>query len=176
MFNLGGYDASVLRNPDEEKHMITQLSTQRSHLLLLFHVKISILTLQIVLSMSYGDYTANSTDNYSSASQRPQRTVLNFGSEDDTSVRDALLKESDHISRSEQLLDEQFEIAIKTRENLVDQRWAIKSMQKQYNDITSRFQTIGTLVKKIGIRKRRDTIIVAIVFSVCLVLFLWKIL
>lgn len=128
--------------------------------------------------MSYSDYTSSSANNYPGASQKSQRTVLNFGSEDerDSSVRDALLRESDHITRSEQLLDEQFEIAIKTRESLIDQRWAIKSMQRQYNNITNRFSTIGNLVKKISIRKRRDTIIVAVVFSICLVLFLWKIL
>lgn len=115
-------------------------------------------------------------NNFQNTSQRPQRTILNFDQDDerDSTVRDALLRESNHISRSEQLLDEQFEIAIKTRESLVEQRWAIKSMQKQYNNITGRFKTIGVLVRKIGIRKRRDTIIVTIVFAICLGILIYN--
>lgn len=111
---------------------------------------------------------------------QPQSTVLNFNQDDDEligrdGVNDALLRESGHLARSEQLIDEQFEIAIKTRENLANQGWAIRSMREQYENITDRFGTIGSLVKKIRIRKRRDTIIVAIVFAICLALLLYNI-
>lgn len=111
--------------------------------------------------------------------QTPHSTILNFDQDDDVidssrnSVRQSLLKESEHITRSEQLLDEQFDIAVKARENLVNQRWTIKSMSKKYNDITGRFDIINSLIKKIGIRKRRDTIIVGIVFAICLFFFLY---
>lgn len=110
------------------------------------------------------------------ATQKPQRTVLDFGNEDDdtgSNVRDALLRESGHITRSEQLLDEQFDVAVKTRETLINQRWTIKSMQTQYNNITNQFQSIGTLIKRIRARKQRDTIILALVFCICLGLLLY---
>lgn len=116
--------------------------------------------------------------------QRPHQTVLNFGSDDDTdqytetdrSIRESLLREDGHLSRSEQLLDEQFDLALRTRENLVNQRWSIKSMSDQFNSVTNRFSAINALVKKIRVRKRRDTIIIAIVFAICLGFLLYNIL
>lgn len=111
------------------------------------------------------------------STKRPQSTILNFDQEDDSegNIRETLLRESGHLSRSEQLLDEQFELAIKTRETLVNQRWTIKSMQSQYNGITERFKTIGSLIKMIRVRKRRDTIIVAVVFAICMFILMYHI-
>lgn len=102
---------------------------------------------------------------------------MDFGQEPDgrDELKESLLKESGSISRSERLLDEQFEIALETRENLVNQRWTIKSMQRQLDSVTGRFQSVNALMKKIGIRKRRDTIIVAVVFCICLVLFIYNV-
>lgn len=127
--------------------------------------------------MSYNNFQSTSNNNQSQATQRPLRTILNFDQDDeviDTSAREFLLKESGHLTRSEQLLDEQYDIAIKARENLTNQRWSIKAIQEGYNNVTQRFAPINTLVKKIRIRRRRDTIIIAIVFSICLGLLLYS--
>lgn len=127
--------------------------------------------------MSHNRFQGMSYDR-ADADEKPQRTILDFGVEEDEAgngVRDALLRESGHITRSEQLLDEQFDVAVKTRETLINQRWTIKSMQTQYNNITNQFQTIGTLIKRIRARKQRDTIILALVFCVCLGLLLYYI-
>lgn len=122
--------------------------------------------------MSYNNFQSSSgTTNQSQPTQRPLRTILNFDQDDeviDTSAREFLLKESGHLSRSEQLLDEQYDIAIKARENLTNQRWSIKAIQQSYNNVTHQFTSINALVKKIRVRKRRDTIIIAIIFSICL--------
>lgn len=120
---------------------------------------------------------AKQTHHQAESQQRPRSTILNFGPESDghDEVREALLRESGSLTRSEQLLDEQFDIAIETRENLIQQRWTIKSMQRQFNDVTNRFTGVNALMKKIGIRKRRDTIIVAVVFCLCLVIFLYNV-
>lgn len=125
--------------------------------------------------MSYSRFDQTSQQ-AADAQQRPRSTILNFGQESDgrDEVREALLRESGSISRSEQLLDEQFDIALETRETLINQRWTIKSMQRQFDDVTNRFQGVNSLMKKIGIRKRRDTIIVAIVFCICLALLLYN--
>lgn len=127
--------------------------------------------------MSYNNFQSTSNNNQSQATQRPLRTILNFDQDDeviDTSAREFLLKESGHLTRSEQLLDEQYDIAIKARENLTNQRWSIKAIQEGYNNVTQRFAPINTLVKKIRIRRRRDTIIIAIVFSICLGFLLYS--
>lgn len=125
------------------------------------------------MSYSRFDHTAQQADK----PQRPRSTILDFGQEPDgrDELKESLLKESGSISRSERLLDEQFEIALETRENLVNQRWTIKSMQRQLDSVTGRFQSVNALMKKIGIRKRRDTIIVAVVFCICLVLFIYNV-
>uniref|UniRef100_A0A6G1SFS6 Golgi SNAP receptor complex member 1 n=1 Tax=Aceria tosichella TaxID=561515 RepID=A0A6G1SFS6_9ACAR len=122
-----------------------------------------------------------SHDSYNRPHQRS--TILNFDQDDDdvghngdNGVKEALLRESGHLTNSERLLDEQYELAWKTRENLMHQRSAISSMRESLNNITGRFTVVNDLVKRIKIRKRRDTIIVAIVFSICLGLLLYHML
>lgn len=130
--------------------------------------------------MSYNRFNNTSANDVrdQTATQRPTRTILNFEQEDDNDkvVRESLLRESGHMTRSEHLLDEQFDLAIKTRENLVNQRLTINSMREGYNNITDRFSSVNQLIKKIRLRKRRDTIIVAIVFSICLGILLYNLL
>lgn len=122
-----------------------------------------------------------SHDSYNRPHQRS--TILNFDQDDDevgqigdNGVKESLLRESGHLTNSERLLDEQYELAWKTRENLMHQRSAISSMRESLNNITGRFTVVNDLVKRIKIRKRRDTIIVAIVFSICLGLLLYHML
>jgi len=86
---------------------------------------------------------------------------------------DALLRESEHTRNSERLIDEQINIALETRENLVFQRETIKMFQKKLNDLTNRFPLINSLVNRISIRKRRDTIILGTVIGLCLTFCLW---
>lgn len=106
------------------------------------------------------------------------RTILTFDNDNDDRgnfrLTDALLKESNHISNSERALDEQLELAEKTRETLKNQRSIIKSMQTKYNDITNMFPVIGNLMSKIQMRKRRDTIVLAVVFCLALGLLLYN--
>lgn len=132
--------------------------------------------------MSNNRYSRQSANNHlydqQNTVQRPQRstTILNFDQEDDVydrGMRESLLKESNHLSRSEQLVDEQFDIALKTHESLVNQRSTINSMREGFNNVTNRFTSVNSLIKNIRIRRRRDTIIVAFVFAMCLGLFLY---
>lgn len=123
--------------------------------------------------MSFNEYKAQ-------ANKRPDKTVLDFSdnretNDEEKSIRESLLRESGHLTNSEQLLDEQFELAVKTREDLRNQRWTIKSMQSQYNDLTSRFHIVNTLIRRIRARKRRDTIILALVVCICLGFLLYNI-
>lgn len=86
---------------------------------------------------------------------------------------DALLRESEHTRNSERMIDEQISIALETRESLVNQREALKMVQKKLNDLTSRFPIINNLVNKINLRKRRDTIILGCVVGLCLTFMIW---
>jgi Golgi SNAP receptor complex protein 1 len=55
----------------------------------------------------------------------------------------------------------------------VNQREAIKLVQKKLNDLTNRFPVINSLVNRINLRKRRDTIILGLVVGLCLVFLIW---
>lgn len=108
------------------------------------------------------------------------RTILNFDQDEDNdtdyNIRSTLLRESGHITRSEQLIDEQYDLALRAREDLINQRTIIKSMQNQYNVVTNKFQSVNDIIRKIYIRKRRETIILAVVFGLCLGFLIYSIL
>ena len=86
---------------------------------------------------------------------------------------DLLLQESESARNSERMIDDQINIAIEARETLVNQRLVFKTIQTKLNDITNRFPVINSLVQKINLRKRRDSIILGTVIGLCLTLLLW---
>merc|ERR1712110_672712 len=86
---------------------------------------------------------------------------------------DSLQRELEHTRNSERMIDEQINIALETRDNLVNQREILKAVQTKLNDLSSKFPLINSLVNKINLRKRRDTIILGSVIGVCLILMLW---
>ena len=81
-----------------------------------------------------------------------------------------------HASRrdhsSDRLLDEQINIAVDTRDHLVSQRLTFKRIQTRINDISNRFPVVNSLLQRINIRKRRDSIILGLVIGVCTILLL----
>jgi len=86
---------------------------------------------------------------------------------------DSLQREMEHTRNSEMLIDEQINIALDTRESLVNQREVLKAVQTRLNDLTNKFPMINNLVNKINFRKRRDTIILGVVIGLCLVFMIW---
>ena len=49
----------------------------------------------------------------------------------------------------------------------------VQAFQKKLNDLTNKFPVINSLVNRITLRKRRDTIILGAVVGFCLVFFIW---
>jgi len=93
--------------------------------------------------------------------------VLNFENDGgDQLSRKSLLKESEHLSNSERLIDEQIELASRTHENLLYQRSTIDSFNSTL--IGEKLGSIGGLLKKIKVRRRRQTVILALVIASCL--------
>jgi len=86
---------------------------------------------------------------------------------------DSLQRELEHTRNSERLIDEQINIALDTRESLVNQREVLKAVQTKLNDLTNKFPLINNLVNKINFRKRRDTIILGVVIGLCLIFMIW---
>ncbi|KAK2187454.1 hypothetical protein NP493_165g06015 [Ridgeia piscesae] len=85
---------------------------------------------------------------------------------------DLYLKEHDHIRNSERLVDEQISIAIATKENLQSQKTALKKITETMNSLANRFPVINSLVQRVNLRKRRDTIILGLVISGCFILLI----
>lgn len=82
------------------------------------------------------------------------------------------LKEHDHIKNSDRMADEIIDIAMATKENLGAQRKMFQSISGRVISLTNRFPAINNLVQKINLRKRRDSVILGLVISVCIVLLL----
>ncbi|XP_037950202.1 Golgi SNAP receptor complex member 1-like [Teleopsis dalmanni] len=88
------------------------------------------------------------------------------------SRRDMYLKEGGHVANSNQMINDQINIAIETREHLLSQRQAFKRLQTRFNDISNRFPLISSLIQRINIKKKRDSLILGAVIAVCVFLLL----
>ncbi|KAH7644579.1 Golgi SNAP receptor complex member 1 [Dermatophagoides farinae] len=87
---------------------------------------------------------------------------------------DFLHKEHDHIRNSEIMIDDQINIAIRTRDTLRNQRSTMKAIQTQLTTLANKFPMINNVIHRIGIKKRKDSIILAIVIAICIfLLLLW---
>ena len=82
------------------------------------------------------------------------------------------LKETDHLRNSERLIDDQIAIAMATKENLTQQRGAFHSISQRLVNTLHKFPVINSLVQRINLRKRRDSIILASVIAICLILLI----
>ncbi|KAF2349489.1 hypothetical protein FHG87_019756 [Trinorchestia longiramus] len=89
------------------------------------------------------------------------------------SRRDFYLKESEHLHSSDRMVDEQISIAVETRDHMKSQREAFKLIQTKVNDLSNRFPMLNTLMNKINLRKRRDSIVLGLVIGLCLAFMLW---
>ncbi|XP_054166710.1 Golgi SNAP receptor complex member 1-like [Oppia nitens] len=81
---------------------------------------------------------------------------------------DLLLKENQHIRSSEIMIDEQINVAVRTRDHLINQRNTFKSFQTQMTTLANKFPIINSLVHRINVKKRKDSIILGIVIAVCM--------
>uniref|UniRef100_A0A8C3VTW8 Golgi SNAP receptor complex member 1 n=1 Tax=Catagonus wagneri TaxID=51154 RepID=A0A8C3VTW8_9CETA len=72
------------------------------------------------------------------------------------------LKEHDHLRN----------IAMATKENMTSQRGMLKSIQSKMNTLANRFPAVNSLIQRINLRKRRDSLILGGVVGVCTILLL----
>jgi len=85
---------------------------------------------------------------------------------------DLYMKENEHLRNSDRLVDEAIDIAMATKENLGGQRKLFKGIAKRMNYLANRFPAINGLIQKINVRKRRDSLILASVSAICIILIL----
>uniref|UniRef100_A0A0A9WTZ5 Golgi SNAP receptor complex member 1 n=1 Tax=Lygus hesperus TaxID=30085 RepID=A0A0A9WTZ5_LYGHE len=85
---------------------------------------------------------------------------------------DMFLKENEHIRSSDRLVDDQISIAVETREHLMSQRLTMKRLQTRMHDLSNRFPLLNSLIQRINLHKRRDSLILGMVVFVCTFLLL----
>ncbi|XP_070507738.1 Golgi SNAP receptor complex member 1 [Chironomus tepperi] len=98
--------------------------------------------------------------------------LLSSNSSNSLSRRDMYLKESQHLSNSHSMVNDQINIAIETQKSLKTQRKAFKKIQNRFNNLANAFPRINSLVQRINIKKRRDSLILGLVIAVCTLLML----
>ncbi|KAK2580611.1 hypothetical protein KPH14_007727 [Odynerus spinipes] len=86
--------------------------------------------------------------------------------------REMYLKENQHIHNSDRLINDQISIAMETREHLITQRQTFKRIQTRFNDISNRFPAVSSLLQRINLRKRRDSLILGVIIGFCTFLML----
>ncbi|XP_070251147.1 Golgi SNAP receptor complex member 1 isoform X2 [Myotis yumanensis] len=82
------------------------------------------------------------------------------------------LKEHEHLRNSDRLIEETISIAMATKENMTSQRGMLKSIQSKMNTLANRFPAVNSLIQRINLRKRRDSLILGGVVGVCTILLL----
>lgn len=70
------------------------------------------------------------------------------------------------------MVDDQISIAIATKESLDHQKKSLGGITQKIAVLANRFPLINSLMQRINIRKRRDSIILASVIATCIVLML----
>uniref|UniRef100_A0A8C5Q591 Golgi SNAP receptor complex member 1 n=1 Tax=Leptobrachium leishanense TaxID=445787 RepID=A0A8C5Q591_9ANUR len=82
------------------------------------------------------------------------------------------LKEHEHLRSSDRLIEETISIAMATKENMTSQRGILKSIQSRMNTLANRFPAVNSLIQRINLRKRRDSLILGSVIGICTILLL----
>ncbi|XP_040194512.1 Golgi SNAP receptor complex member 1 isoform X1 [Lithobates pipiens] len=82
------------------------------------------------------------------------------------------LKEHEHLRSSDRLIEETISIAMATKENMTSQRGILKSIQSRMNTLANRFPAVNSLIQRINLRKRRDSLILGSIIGICTILLL----
>ncbi|EEC11247.1 golgi SNAP receptor complex member, putative [Ixodes scapularis] len=82
---------------------------------------------------------------------------------------DGFLKEHEHLRNSDRMVHDQINIAMRTKDELMIR---VGEFVHVLNDDDDRFPMINSLVQRINLRKRRDSIILGLLIGTCTVLLL----
>jgi len=89
-----------------------------------------------------------------------------------SSQTDALLADRGRIDSSHRMMDDTLNQAYATREDFAQQRTTIASINSRMSGVLNQMPGINSLISMIHSRRRRDTLIVACVVAVCMILLL----
>jgi len=99
--------------------------------------------------------------------QQQLNSRSNSGMTGPSSQTDHFMKERERLLNSDRMTQEAIEMGIQTREELANQRKQYAGMTQRVLGVMSKFPVINSLVNRINWRKKRDSMIMACVISVC---------
>ena len=99
--------------------------------------------------------------------QQQLNSRSNSGLNGPSSQTDHFMKERERLLNSDRMTQEAIEMGIQTREELAHQRKQYAGMTQRVLGVMSKFPVINSLVNRINWRKKRDSLIMASVISVC---------
>ncbi|XP_031777301.1 Golgi SNAP receptor complex member 1 isoform X2 [Nasonia vitripennis] len=87
--------------------------------------------------------------------------------------RDMFFKENQHIHNSDKLINDQINIAMEARDHLMAQRYTFKRIQTRFNNLANRVPAVNSLIQRINLRKRRDSVLLGFIIGICTFLILF---
>ncbi len=84
-----------------------------------------------------------------------------------------LAKEQERARNADRMASEIIDMAENTRDVLFKQGTHFKKMQSTLMEMSRKYPAINNLLVKINMRKRRDTIIIAVLISLCIIILIW---
>jgi len=103
--------------------------------------------------------------------------VNNRSSTRSTASNESLyMREHEHISSCDRLLDEHINMAMSTKEHVHSQRLSLRDINKKMNALTKRYPALNSLMHKIAMKKRKDVIVLAAVIASCVIficIYIW---
>lgn len=109
------------------------------------------------------------------SSSNTQRSSLSSESNLNNRMKDSTslyMKEHDHLKSSHLLIDQQIELAELSKEKLQSQNQAIRFFHQKLNTIAHKFPMINNLMQKVKFKKRKDSLILATVIAICIIILL----
>lgn len=92
---------------------------------------------------------------------------------DGLNAADYSLDERGRVDNANSLADRLLELAYQTRDELWSQRQYLQNAQQKMFGTLGSIPGISTLISKINTRRKRDTIILALVIAVCILFLVW---
>ena len=105
---------------------------------------------------------------YRQQQQMKSRTGLG----ESTAATESFMNERARLLNSEKLTQEAIQMGLNTRESLREQRGQFAGLTNRVQGVMQKFPMINSLVHRINWRKKRDSLILAGVISVCTFLLL----
>ncbi|KAI5800090.1 hypothetical protein EDC01DRAFT_648871 [Geopyxis carbonaria] len=93
--------------------------------------------------------------------------------EEGQSTADYMLDERENIDRTHNIADSVLSQAYTIKDNFSDQRARLTQINMRIMRVAKQVPGINTLIGKINSRKRRDSIILAVLISFCFLMVLW---